>query len=352
MIRKAIARVVEREDLSEPEMIEVMDQIMSGGATPAQIAAFITALRMKGETIDEITGAARVMRDRALPIRVGKRVLGMDRDDINLDRETILDTCGTGGSGTNSFNISTTVAFVVSACGVKVAKHGNRAVSSSCGSADVLEALGVNLNVTPEVVERSIAEIGIGFLFAPALHGAMKHAIGPRREIGIRTIFNILGPLTNPANADCQVLGVYREDLVEKLAHVLKKLGCKRGFVVHGKDGMDEITLAGSSRIAEVGPQGVELKTITPEDFGLTSCAPTDLHGGDAVGNAVIVKDILAGQGGPKRQIVLLNAAYALVAAGKADNIMDGLRLAAEAIDSGRAAAQLEKLVALTNEAE
>jgi len=352
MIRKAIARVVDRENLSEPEMIEVMDQIMSGGATPAQIAAFITALRMKGETVEEITGAARVMRDRALPIRVGRSVLGMDRDDINLDRETILDTCGTGGSGTNSFNISTTVAFVVSACGVKVAKHGNRAVSSSCGSADVLEALGVNLNVTPEAVERSIAEIGIGFLFAPALHGAMKHAIGPRREIGIRTIFNILGPLTNPAGADCQVLGVYREDLVEKLAQVLRKLGCRRGFVVHGSDGMDEVTLVGSSRIAEVSPEGVTVRQVAPEDYGLASCAPADLHGGDAQGNADIVRTILAGGDGPKRRVVLLNAAYALVAAGKADDVPDGIRLAADAIDSGRAAAQLEKLVALTNQAE
>ena len=352
MIRNAIARVVERDDLSESEMIEVMDQIMSGGATPAQIAAFITALRMKGETVDEITGAARVMRDRALPIRVGKSVLGMDRDDINLDRETILDTCGTGGSGTNSFNISTTVAFVVSACGVKVAKHGNRAVSSSCGSADVLEALGVNLNITPETVERSIAQIGIGFLFAPALHGAMKHAIGPRREIGIRTIFNILGPLTNPAGADCQVLGVYREDLVEKLAYVLQKLGCRRGFVVHGLDGMDEITLTGQTRIAEVTPEGVEVKLIAPEDFGLASCSVAELHGGDAVGNALIVKGILSGCDGAKRRVVLLNAAYGLLAAGKATSVMDGLRLAAEAIDSGRAAAQLEQLVALTNEAE
>jgi len=352
MIRKAIARVVERDDLSEGEMIEVMDQIMSGGATPAQIASFITALRMKGETVDEITGAARVMRDRALPIRVGKSVLGMDRDDINLDRETILDTCGTGGSGTNSFNISTTVAFVVSACGVKVAKHGNRAVSSSCGSADVLEALGVNLDVTPETVERSIAEIGIGFLFAPALHGAMKHAIGPRREIGIRTIFNILGPLTNPAGADCQVLGVYREDLVEKLAHVLQKLGCRRGFVVHGLDGMDEITLTGPTRIAEVTPEWVEVKLVSPEDFGLERCSSAELHGGDAIGNAVIVKGILSGCEGAKRRVVLLNAAFGLVAAGKAASVVDGLRLAAEAIDSGRAAAQLERLVALTNEPE
>jgi len=351
MIRKAIARVVERDDLSESEMIEVMDQIMSGGATPAQIASFITALRMKGETVDEITGAARVMRDRALPIRVGKSVLGMDRDDINLDRETILDTCGTGGSGTNSFNISTTVAFVVSACGVKVAKHGNRAVSSSCGSADVLEALGVNLDITPETVERSIAEVGIGFLFAPALHGAMKHAIGPRREIGIRTIFNILGPLTNPAGADCQVLGVYREDLVEKLAWVLKKLGCRRGFVVHGLDGMDEITLTGGTRIAEVTPAGVEVRLISPEDFGLERCAMAELHGGDAAGNAVIVNEILSGCDGARRRIVLLNAAFSLVAAGKATGVMDGLQQAAEAIDSGRAAAQLARLVALTNEA-
>jgi len=352
MIRKAIARVVDRDDLSEPEMIEVMDQIMSGGATPAQIASFITALRMKGETVDEITGAARVMRDRAQPIRVGKVSLGMDRDDINLDRETILDTCGTGGSGTNSFNISTTVAFVVSACGVKVAKHGNRAVSSSCGSADVLEALGVNLGVTPEAVERIISQIGIGFLFAPALHGAMKHAIGPRREIGIRTIFNILGPLTNPAGADCQVLGVYREDLVEKLAHVLKKLGCRRGFVVHGLDGMDEITLTGQTRIAEVTPEGVAVRLVSPEDFGLESCAVAELHGGDAVGNALIVKGILSGCDGAKRRVVLLNAAFGLVAAGKAADVMEGLKLAAEAIDSGRAAAQLEQLIALSNEAE
>ncbi len=352
MIRKAIARVVEREDLSEAEMIEVMDQVMSGGATPAQIASFITALRMKGETVDEITGAARVMRDRAVPIKVGRSVLGIDRDDINLDRETILDTCGTGGSGTNSFNISTTVAFIVSACGVKVAKHGNRAVSSSCGSADVLEALGVNLDVTPETVERSISEIGIGFLFAPALHGAMKHAIGPRREIGIRTIFNILGPLTNPAGADCQVLGVYREDLVEKLALVLKKLGCRRGFVVHGCDGMDEVTLTGESSVAEISQEGVRLGKVTPEQFGLERAALAELHGGDAQNNAVIVKDILSGKDGAKRRIVLLNAAYALVATGKAADIRDGIRIAAETIDSGRAMKQLERLVALTNEAE
>lgn len=350
MIKKAIARVVERENLTEPEMIEVMDQIMSGETTPAQTAAFITALRMKGETVDEITGAARVMRDRATHIRVGRNVLGLDRDDINLDLETILDTCGTGGSGTNTFNVSTTVAFVVSACGVKVAKHGNRSVSSTCGSADVLEALGVNLDVTPETVERCIGEIGIGFLFAPALHGAMKNAIGPRREIGIRTIFNILGPLTNPAGAQCQVLGVYREDLTEKLAHVLRKLGCKRGFVVHGLDGMDEITMTTETRIAEVTPAGVNSRLFRPEELGLPRCSMAELRGGDAAANAAIVRGVLSGEKGPKRDIVLLNAAFGLVAAGKADDPVEGVRMAVDAIDSGLAMEQLEKLAELTNE--
>ena len=350
MIKKAIAKVVERQDLSEAEMIEVMDQIMSGGATPAQIGAFTTALRMKGETVAEITGAARVMRERATPIRVGRGILDIDRDDINLDQETILDVVGTGGDGTKTFNISTTVAFVVSACGVKVAKHGNRSVSSSCGSADVLEALGVNLDVTPEVVEQCIDQIGIGFLFAPALHGAMKYAIGPRKEIGIRTIFNILGPLTNPAKADCQVMGVYREDLVEPLAQVLRNLGCKRGFVVHGSDGMDEITLTGETVVAAVSPSGISVERITPEQFGLKRCPIAELRGGDARGNAAIVRGVLAGEPGAKRDVVLLNAGYALVAAGKAASVAEGIAQAAGAIDdSGRALAQVEKLVALTN---
>ncbi|SNB44644.1 anthranilate phosphoribosyltransferase [Geobacter sp. DSM 9736] len=349
MIKQAIAKVVERIDLPETEMIEVMDQVMSGEATPAQVASFITALRMKGETVEEIAGAARVMRDRVTRIRVGRDVLDLDRDDINLDRETILDTCGTGGSGTNSFNISTTVAFVVSACGVKVAKHGNRSVSSACGSADVLESLGVNLDITPEAVESCINRIGIGFLFAPALHGAMKHAIGPRKEIGIRTIFNILGPLTNPAGADCQVLGVYREDLAEKLAHVLRKLGCKRGFIVHGLDGMDEITLTTETRIAEVSPAGVTVGIVKPEDFGMRRCSMMELRGGNAADNAVIVREILSGGKGPKRDIVLLNAAYALTAAGKVLTPGEGLQVAMDSIDSGRALLQLEKLVEMTN---
>jgi len=348
MIKNAISKVVLQQDLAETEMIEVMNQIMGGEATQAQVGAFITALRMKGETIEEITGAARVMRDHATPIRVAK-ALDIDREEINLDRETILDTCGTGGSGTKSFNISTTVAFVVSACGVKVAKHGNRSISSACGSADVLESLGVNLNVTPEQVESCINEVGVGFLFAPALHGAMKYAIGPRREIGIRTIFNILGPLTNPAGADRQVLGVYDEKLVEVLAKVLVKLGCQRGFVVHGKDGMDEITLTGPTRVAEINEGQVTLSTIEPEDFGLRRCLLSDLQGGDAEENAAIVRDVLAGSEGPKRDVVLLNAAYALVAAGITESVDAGLQKASNMIDDGLAKAKLEGLVNLTN---
>ena len=350
MIKKAIAKVVERENLTEGEMIEVMNQIMSGECTPAQIGSFITALRMKGETVEEITGAARVMRERATPIRVGRGVLDIDRDDINIDRETILDVVGTGGDGTNTFNVSTTVSFVVSACGVKVAKHGNRSVSSACGSADVLEKLGINLDVTPETVENCIDQIGIGFLFAPALHSAMKHAIGPRREIGIRTIFNILGPLTNPAGADCQVMGVYRADLVEKLAGVLHKLGCRHGFVVNGSDGMDEMTLTGETLVAEVTPSGVTMSSVAPEQLGLARCRMAALKGGDAVANAVIVKAVLGGELGPRRDIVLMNAAYALVAAGKAATPAAGMTLAAEAIDSGRALQQVKKLAALTNQ--
>ena len=349
MIKKAIAKVIEQQDLTEGEMVDVMDQIMGGEATPAQIGAFITALRMKGETVAEITGAARVMRSRATPIRVGT-VVGLDREEINADRETILDTCGTGGSGTKTFNVSTAVAFVVAGCGIKVAKHGNRSISSACGSADVLEQLGVNLEVAPETVEQCIDKIGVGFLFAPALHGAMKHAIGPRREVGIRTIFNILGPLTNPAGADRQVLGVYQESLVEPMANVLCGLGCKRGFIVHGMDGMDEITMTGPTRVAEIRDGAVSISTIEPEDFGLTRCKLEELQGGDAVRNAEIITAILHGESGPHRDIVLFNAAHALVAAGVAENISDGLQKAAASIDEKRAKGKLEELVAFTNQ--
>lgn len=347
MIKEAIGRVVEGQSLSESEMVEVMSEIMGGEATPAQIAAFITALRMKGETIAEITGAARVMRAHATPIQAGA-ALDLDRDDINLDRESILDTCGTGGSGTKSFNVSTTVALVVAACGVKVAKHGNRSISSACGSADVLEALGVNLDVAPSVVERCIAELGVGFLFAPALHGAMRHAIGPRREIGIRTIFNLLGPLTNPARANRQVLGVYRRDLVAPLAQVLVNLGCRRGFVVHGADGMDEVTLTGPTYVAEIAAGGVREYQVAPEDFGFSRCALSELQGGDAQVNAHIVRAILQGEASPRRDIVLLNAAFALAAAEVTNDIAAALPLAREAVDSGAALARLEGLVRLT----
>ena len=349
MIKEAIAKLVERQDLTELEMIDAMDQIMGGEATTAQIGAFITALRMKGETIPEIIGAARVMRSRATPIRVGD-VVDIDRDDINLDRETILDTCGTGGSGTRSFNISTTVALIVAACGGKVAKHGNRSVSSSCGSADVLEKLGVKLDIAPEQVSECIEKIGVGFLFAPALHGAMKYAIGPRREIGIRTIFNILGPLTNPAGANRQVLGVYRKDLVEPLARVLLNLGCRRGFVVHGNDGMDEITLTGPTLVAAISGNTVEVQSIEPEQFGFQRCRLEDLQGGDAEENARIVMAILTGEQGPKRDIVLLNSGYALVAAGLAGDVDGGIELASAALDSGGAKATLDELVRMTNQ--
>lgn len=348
MIKEAIAKLVENEDLNELEMIDAMQQIMGGEATAAQIGSFMTALRMKGETIPEIIGAARVMRAHATPIQVGP-VVDIDRDEINIDRETILDTCGTGGSGTRSFNISTTVALVVAACGAKVAKHGNRSVSSSCGSADVLEKLGVKLDVSPEQVSECIKAIGVGFLFAPALHGAMKHAIGPRREIGIRTIFNLLGPLTNPAGASRQVLGVYREDLVEPLAKVLLSLGCRRGFVVHGEDSMDEITLTGSTLVGAISGDTVEVQTVEPEQFGFSRCKLADLQGGDAQQNADIINAILGGEPGPKRDIVLLNGAYALVASGLAADVDAGIEMVALAIDEGRAAKTLEALIRMTN---
>jgi anthranilate phosphoribosyltransferase len=349
MIKSAIAKLVEGQNLEELEMVDVMNQIMGGEATPAQIGSFVTALRMKGETIPEIVGAARVMRAHATPIQVGE-VVDIDRDDINIDRETILDTCGTGGSGTRSFNISTTVALVVAACGAKVAKHGNRSVSSACGSADVLERLGVKLDITPEQVSECIDTVGVGFLFAPALHGAMKHAIGPRREIGIRTIFNVLGPLTNPAGANRQVLGVYREELVEPLAEVLRNLGCRRGFVVHGSDGMDEITLTGSTKIAAINGDEIEVQEIVPEQFGFQRCRLSDLQGGDAEQNAQIVSDILNGEQGPKRDVVVLNGAYALVAAGLAGDVDSGIEMMQKAIDLGEAKEKLNELIRITNQ--
>lgn len=350
MLKQAIQKVVSRSDLSEKEMESAMEVIMTGQATPAQIGAFITALRLKGETIEEITGAARVMRRKATRIRVKDDQINIDRDEINLDLETIIDTCGTGGDGTNTFNVSTTTAFVVAGCGLRVAKHGNRSVSSLCGSADVIESLGVNLDVPPAVVEKCLNQVGIGFLYAPALHGAMKHAIGPRREIGIRTIFNILGPLTNPAGANVQVLGVYEKDLTPVLAEVLGKLGSRSAFVVYGEGSLDEISIAGKTQLSELKDGRVDTYTIEPEDFGLPRANLDDIRGGDAQENAGIILSVLKGEPGARRDIVLLNAAAALLAAGRATDFPDGITQAAEAIDSGRALEKLEGMKKITNE--
>jgi anthranilate phosphoribosyltransferase len=330
-IARAIGRVVEGQDLSAQEAADVMRQIMSGEATPAQIGAYLIALRMKGETVDEIAGSARVMREMATPIRV--------------DDPLVVDTCGTGGDRQGTFNISTTAAFVVAGGGVTVAKHGNRAVSGRSGSADVLSALGVNVELPPAGVEACVNEIGVGFLFAPLFHGAMRHAIGPRREIGVRTLFNILGPLTNPAAASIQVLGVYDAALTDTLARVLVALGSRHCFVVHGSDGLDEITTTGPSRVAEGQGGKVGAYQLDPGEVGIRRASPADLKGGDAAQNAAITRKILDGEKGPQRDIVLLNAAPAFVAAGKAKGLKQGIAVAAEAIDSGAAAEKLARLV-------
>src|SRR5512136_1726278 len=316
MIKEAIAKVVRAEDLREAEMMTIMTEVMNGEATPAQIAAFITALRIKGETVEEVTGAARVMRQRATRIDARSSV--------------VVDTCGTGGDGRGTFNISTTSAFVAAAAGLTVAKHGNRAVSSGCGSADVLEALGVNINAPPEIVEECIHQIGIGFLFAPKLHGAMKYAIGPRREIGIRTIFNMLGPLTNPAGATSQLIGVYNPRLTEMFAGVLKNLGTKTALVVHGSDGMDEATVTGKTRVTELKNGLINTYDIDPTFF-FGEVFPVDaLLGSDVSVNAEITKSVLTGRNGACRNIVVLNAALAIMAGEMAHTINEGIRIAQE----------------------
>ncbi len=335
MIKEALAKVVERVDLSEAEAEEAMREIMEGAATPAQIAAYITALRMKGESIFEICGSARVMREKAVRIRVS---------DPN-----VVDTCGTGGDQMHTFNISTATAFVLAGAGVTVAKHGNRSVSSLCGSADVLKALGVKIDIPTERVEDCINEIGIGFLFAPLFHGAMKYAAIPRQETGIRTIFNILGPLTNPAGASIQLLGVFAPALTDTLAHVLLNLGSKHCFIVHGTDGLDEITITGKSRISEGKEGRVASYFIEPEEWGLTTGKPGDLTGGGPDENAAILLSILKGERGPRRDIVLMNAAPAAVAVGLAKTLKDGVSLAAESIDSGRAQEKLSLLCEMTH---
>ncbi len=338
MIKEAIGKVVEGVDLTETEMVSVTEEIMTGAADTAQIGAFLTALRIKGETVAEITGAAQVMRAKATVIKTP----GIEKTDI-------VDTCGTGGDGSNTFNISTASAFVTAGAGVTVAKHGNRSVSSKSGSADVLRSLGVNVEAEVKCVESCIQEAGIGFLFAPLLHGAMKYAAPVRRSLGIRTIFNVLGPLTNPAGARCQLIGVYDPRLTEILASVLNNLGTKRALVVRGEDGLDEITLTTETKVTELSGSNMRTYMIKPEDFDLERCLPADLLGGDSVENAAILLQILKGSKGAKTDIVLLNSAAALFAAGKADSIEKSVGLARESIGSGEALKRLEQLKEITN---
>lgn len=334
MIKEAIEKVSKKIDLTESETREVFGEIMSGRAVPEEVAEFLKALREKGETVNEITGAAKCMLEKSA------------RVDAGLD---LVDTCGTGGSGINTFNISTTVAFVVAGCGVKVAKHGNRSASRGCGSADVLEALGINLESTPEAVRKAIAEAGIGFMYAPLFHSAMKHAIKPRKDVGGRTIFNILGPLSNPAGTKNQVVGVYDEKLTEVFARVLKNLGSKNALVVCGSDGLDEITITGKTKITELKNGEIKTYHISPEEFGIKKASLEDIKGGGAKENAEITLSILKGEPGPKRDIVLLNSGAALVVAAKAKDIKEGIKLAKDSIDSGKALKKLQQLIEVTN---
>lgn len=350
MIKQLISKVVGGEDLTEGEMEKAMDEIMSGMATAAQIGAFITALRLKGETVDEITGAARVMRAKAIKISINNHLVNMDRDEINIDTETILDVVGTGGDATKTFNVSTTTAFVAAGGGVKVAKHGNRAVSSLCGSADVLESLGVNLDITSTDVERCIRQIGIGFLYAPLFHGAMKYAAGPRREIGIRSIFNLLGPVTNPAGASAQVLGVYEQSLTQKMALVLKRLGARQAFVVCGEGTFDEISICGPTKVSQLKDDNIRTFQMTPEEYGFKRAALEEIVGGNARQNAKIVRNILEGEKGPKRDMVLLNASAAFIAAGSCHDFNEGIKMAINSIDSGRALKKLDSLIEITRQ--
>ncbi len=334
MIREAIETVVNGRSLTFEQAASAMDEIMIGEATPAQVAAFITALRIKGETVDEIAGLASVMQLRATPVAV---------------TGPLVDTCGTGGDGSSSFNISTTAAFVVAGAGLKVAKHGNRAMSSHCGSADVLEALGVRIELGAEAVAQCLETIGIGFMFAPNFHPAMKYAAVPRREIGIRTVFNILGPLTNPARAKFQVIGVASKELGEKVASVLNRLGTEHSLVVHGSDGMDEISISGKSLVWEINRRRVSPPyEVFPEDLGFMKASVTQIRGGTARQNARILRGVLSGEVGVRRNVVIMNAAAALVAANRAADLKEGVCMAEKTIDSGKALNKLDELVKLS----
>ena len=330
MIKEAIQTLVGGRSLTIDEASNVMEEIMEGKATPAQFGAFVTALRCKGETVEEIAGLARTMRAKALRVTIN---------------EPVVDTCGTGGDGLGTFNISTVAAFVVAACGMKVAKHGNRAMSSQCGSADVLEALGVKIDLNAEQVQKCLEKVGIGFMLAPVFHPAMKYASLPRKEVGIRTVFNILGPLTNPAGAKAQVLGVPEKGLTEKMAAVLKMLGCQHALVVHGEDGLDEITVTGKTFISEMNKDVVRNYEVTPEEMGLSRARPDSLKGGNAKDNADLLRAILSGKRGAQRDIVLMNTAAALTAGDKVATMGQGIALANNAIDNGTALHKVEKLV-------
>jgi len=333
-IREAIDAIVnQRRDVNEEEAAAVMGEIMSGQATPAQIGAFLVALRLKGETVEEIAGMARAMREHSLRVEVDG---------------PLVDTCGTGGDAQGTFNVSTAAAFVAAGAGARVAKHGNRAATSACGSADVLEALGAKIDLPPEGVARCIREAGFGFMFAQTYHPAMKHVAGPRREIGIRTVFNVLGPLTNPAGAQAQVLGVARPELAPKMAAALQRLGSRRVLVVHGQEGLDELSLSGPSTVHEVQGDRSREYTVSPEEVGLTSAPLEAIRGGSAQENASTLRAVLDGESGPQREVVLLNAAAALVAADLAADLREGVRLAGEAIDSGAARQRLDKFVELS----
>jgi len=332
-----LEKVMQGSDLTQTEMTEAFDLIMSGEATPAQIAALIVALRMKGESVDEIAGGASSMRRHAVFIDTG----GLP----------VVDTCGTGGDACDTFNVSTTAAFVVAGAGVPVAKHGNRAITSRCGSADLLAELGVNIEVAPETVEDCVRDVGLGFLYAPRLHPAMKHAMGPRKELGVRTVFNMLGPLTNPAGAKGQIIGVFAPELTEPFANVLRLLGSRRAFVVHGHDGMDEITTTTGTRVSELSGGKVRTYDLDPLTFIDESADSAALAGGDPAANAALTRRVLEGEKGPCRDIVCLNAAAAIVAGGKAEGLQQGWTLAQESIDSGKADSILTGLVAATKEA-
>ena len=346
MIAEALQRIANNcESLTREEARAVMTEIFSGKASDAQIAALLVALHMKGETVEEIVGCAEAIRDAAEPLPSHE---GATVSVSGTGRDALVDTCGTGGDASGTFNISTATAFVVAGAGVRVAKHGNRSLSSKCGSADVMEALGVKISLPAAVLAACLEEVGMVFLFAPSMHSAMKYVQPARRELRLRTIFNLLGPLTNPAHASAQVVGVYSVELVEKLAEALSMLGLHRALVVHGLDGLDEITITGPTRVAEVRDGKVRTYEVTPEEFGMKHASLDDISGGDANTNAAIIRDILAGTMSARRNVVLLNAAAALVAGGKADRLNDALPMAVQSIDSGAAAKKLNDLVEYT----